>query len=127
MCGKWFMLASDHGGMLVNLKAAPGDVRALVESFNCIEPGYHMNKRHWISVGAKDGLDEDLLRSLVINSYLLVRSGLPKASRPHLSDELRRQSGRLVWDLWEFTVRQNSGLTRGGRLLLFHTHQRTGN
>ncbi|WP_077597971.1 MmcQ/YjbR family DNA-binding protein [Olsenella urininfantis] len=87
VCGKWFMLASDHGGMLVNLKAAPGDVRALVESFNCIEPGYHMNKRHWISVRAKDGLDEDLLRSLVINSYLLVRSGLPKASRPHLSDD----------------------------------------
>ena len=82
VCGKWFMISTVHGKRMVNLKADPQDVRALCESFESITPGYHMNKKHWISVMAGPGISAELVRELVTESYLLVVAGLPKYRRP---------------------------------------------
>ncbi len=82
VCGKWFALLTDHCGQLVNLKAAPDDVLELTHAYPSIMPGYHMNKRHWVSLRAGEDLDEALVRRLVADSYLLVVSKLPKRLRP---------------------------------------------
>lgn len=47
-----------------------------------ITPGYHMNKKHWITLEAGEGVDEKLAEELVTDSYLLVVSQLPKAEQP---------------------------------------------
>lgn len=82
--GKLFALLMGHeGARFVNLKARPEDGAELRRALpDVVRPGWHMDKRHWISVHAGDGLDKALLRDLVTESYLLVVASLPRAARP---------------------------------------------
>lgn len=81
--GKVFMLQTEVTGVaMVTLKADPSDGFALREMYPDISPGYHMNKRHWISLTPGPSLDEELVRELVTESYLLVVEKLPRAQRP---------------------------------------------
>ncbi|MEU9405757.1 MmcQ/YjbR family DNA-binding protein [Streptomyces sp. NPDC048281] len=81
--GKVFMLMTDMPGHpVVILKAAPEDAAALRERHKDITPGYHMNKRHWITVEGGGTVDEELVKELVIDSYRLVVRGLPKSEQP---------------------------------------------
>ncbi|MFD5598484.1 MmcQ/YjbR family DNA-binding protein [Leucobacter sp. NPDC058333] len=81
--GKVFMLCSTlQGSEIVTLKAAPADANALREAYPEIVPGYHMNKKHWITVSAGGVLDAELLDDLVTESYLQVIETLPKHARP---------------------------------------------
>ena len=81
--GKMFLLLTEvRGEPIVVLKADPRDSEALRQSHSDITPGYHMNKRHWISLEPGGELDGELVRELVTESYLLVVEGLPRAERP---------------------------------------------
>lgn len=81
--GKVFMLQTEVTGVeMVTLKAAPSAGIALREMYPDISPGYHMNKRHWISLTPGPSLDEELVRELVTESYLLVVEKLPRSQRP---------------------------------------------
>lgn len=81
--GKVFMLLTEvPGDPIAVLKADPEDSLALRESHEDITPGYHMNKRHWITLTSGDTLDTRLVRELVTDSYRLVVAGLPRAERP---------------------------------------------
>lgn len=82
VCGKWFALLSALEVPIVNLKVDPLDGQALRQTYSEITPGHHMNKRHWITLRPGPGLDEELVRELVLESYLLVLEGVPKAERP---------------------------------------------
>lgn len=64
----------------LTLKSDPEDAIALVAEFDDVTPGYHMNKKHWISVTlpTSDVPVADLIRA----SYDLVVDGLPRAKRP---------------------------------------------
>jgi predicted DNA-binding protein (MmcQ/YjbR family) len=78
----FLLLTEVEGAPIVVLKADPRDAEALREAFPQITPGYHMNKRHWITLTPGDGLGEEFVRELVTDSYLLVVEGLPRAQRP---------------------------------------------
>jgi len=79
--GKVFaILADDRDPHHITLKAHPEDARALVATFPEVTPGYHMNKKHWITISlpsAAAPLDE-----LIRDSYQLVVATLPRAERP---------------------------------------------
>jgi hypothetical protein len=45
-------------------------------------PGYHMDKRHWITLEGGGTIDEKLVEELVIDSCRLVVAGLPGPDRP---------------------------------------------
>ncbi|SDL33911.1 MmcQ/YjbR family DNA-binding protein [Microbacterium azadirachtae] len=79
---RMFMALSPMGRTSVTLKAAPEDAEALRETFPAIIPGYHMNKRHWITLRADGSLEQDLVRELVTEAYRLVVAKLPRAQRP---------------------------------------------
>ncbi|MFF2486140.1 MmcQ/YjbR family DNA-binding protein [Microbacterium sp. NPDC058062] len=80
---KVFMLQTEvTGEPLVILKAEPSDARALRQVYDEITPGYHMNKRHWITLHAGEHLEPDMVDDLVTGSYLLVVSKLPKSRQP---------------------------------------------
>ncbi|GAB6897182.1 MmcQ/YjbR family DNA-binding protein [Kineosporia succinea] len=84
--GKVFFLTGElRGEPLVTLKCEPESSLALQEEFPEITPGYHMNKKHWISMRGGDGLDEGLVDELVRTSYTLVVDTLPRSKRPGLS------------------------------------------
>ncbi|PCC45098.1 MmcQ/YjbR family DNA-binding protein [Brevibacterium aurantiacum] len=89
--GKMFLMAFDLRGVpSLNLKIDPLDGEVLCDAYEEITPGYHMSKKHWITVAgagaAEDGsgniLDPDLLHDLVLESYCLVVAKLPKKDRP---------------------------------------------
>jgi predicted DNA-binding protein (MmcQ/YjbR family) len=62
----------------VTLKCEPELSVELRNTYEEIIPGYHANKRHWITVDLTGSLDDALIRELVGGSYDLVA---PKASR----------------------------------------------
>lgn len=81
--GKVFMLLTEvPGDPVVILKADPEDSTALRQAHPEITPGYHMNKKHWITLGAGKTVNQGLVEELVTDSYRLVVAGLPKAEQP---------------------------------------------
>lgn len=81
--GKVFLLMAEVGGRpLVTVKADPSDAKALCEGNADITPGYHMNKRHWITLEGGGAIGRELVEELVTESYLLVVAKLPRAQRP---------------------------------------------
>ncbi|MFJ9375062.1 MmcQ/YjbR family DNA-binding protein [Streptomyces sp. NPDC101455] len=81
--GKVFMLTTDvTGEPLVILKSAPDEAAALREQHAEITPGYHMNKRHWITLHGGDSLDRGLVEDWVTDSYDLALDSAPRSRRP---------------------------------------------
>lgn len=81
--GKVFMLLTEvPGDPIVVLKSDPEDSEALRQEHSDITPGYHMNKRHWITLEPGQTVDTGLVRELVTESYRLVVAGLPRAGQP---------------------------------------------
>lgn len=68
----------------VTLKVDPDEGVALRSQFSAISPGYHMNKRHWITVDL-DADDQAVpLEDLIQDSYDLVVAGLSRKLRTRL-------------------------------------------
>jgi len=83
--GKIFMMTTTaHGRPLVTLKSEPQKSLLNQQIYPGIEPGYHMNKKHWISVFASDAIDEALLASLIEDSWNLVVDGLSRKEQKRL-------------------------------------------
>ena len=81
--GKVFMLMTDViGEPIVIVKADPEDSKTLRENHRDITPGFHMNKKHWITLNPGETLQKNLVEDLVTESYLLVVENLPRAKRP---------------------------------------------
>ena len=57
----------------------------LRDMYDSIHSGYHMNKRHWISVYEGEQITEELIEDLVQNSYELVIKTLTKAQKQFLA------------------------------------------
>lgn len=81
--GKVFAITNlDGEPVTVTLKADPPHAEALVRDHGWITPGYHMNKRHWVTVTIGPDVDPQLVTDLIVNSYELVVAGLPRDKRP---------------------------------------------
>jgi predicted DNA-binding protein (MmcQ/YjbR family) len=81
--GKVFMLQTAMPGEpVVILKADPAQAVSLREAHAEVTPGYHMDKKHWITLHPGGGIDGRFVDQLVTDSYLLVVEGLPRRRRP---------------------------------------------
>ena len=83
--GKMFALANvdDFDGM--NLKCDPERAVELREQHEGIQPGWHMNKKHWNTVAVDGSVSDKLIFELIDHSYELVVESLPKKDREQLS------------------------------------------
>ena len=80
--GKMFALSALSARPLaVSLKCEPPLAEALRAEHAAIRPGYHLNKRHWITVTLDGSLPDELVFGLLEDSYELVLAGLPKRER----------------------------------------------
>ncbi len=83
--GKIFALSALRSRPLkVSLKAEPEIAADLRASYEAIAPGYHLNKRHWITVTCDGSVEDRLVDELIEDSYDLVVAGLPRAARERL-------------------------------------------
>ena len=73
IAGKIFALVGlrDEPGSL-SLKCDPGHGEVLRNEHASIVPGYHLNKRHWITVELDGSLPASMLEELIEDSYDLV-------------------------------------------------------
>jgi len=70
---KIFLLASLNAPQLqFNVKCDPEYAIELREQYDCIQPGYHMNKKHWNTITADGTIKNNQLLKLVDDSYNLV-------------------------------------------------------
>lgn len=78
-----FSGAEGHGEpKRVSLKCEPDYAAALVRDHPGITPGYHLNKRHWITIDLTARLPRGTVEELLVDSYDLVVDGLPRSRRP---------------------------------------------
>lgn len=80
MIGKHPTVSAEH--WFVSLKVDPELVPGLLAAHDDVRPGWHLNKRHWVSVVLHPGLDQEMLEQLVEDAYDLVVSRLPVRLRP---------------------------------------------
>lgn len=77
--GKMFLLLDIDTPNEITLKSSPAKVEELIESFEWITRGFHMNKTHWVTIQlSHPQTDFSLVTSLISESYSLVFSGLTK-------------------------------------------------
>ncbi len=80
--GKIFALSRlDAEPLRVSLKCEPGLATQLRESHAAVQPGYHLNKRHWNTVTLDGTVADEMIRDMVEDSYDLIVSALPRTRR----------------------------------------------
>lgn len=80
--GKMFAAVRDEDPVLVTVKCEPDQARQLVAEHEHVQPGYHTDKRHWVTVELVPGVRQTFVDRLVRESYDLVVESLPAARRP---------------------------------------------
>ncbi|MCK8479325.1 MmcQ/YjbR family DNA-binding protein [Psychroserpens algicola] len=86
---KMFALVSlkkwEEGNAFINLKCDPEYAIELRETYDSIQPGYHMHKKLWNSVYLHNGdLSPQLVCELIDHSYDMVVKGMTKKKRQEL-------------------------------------------
>ena len=77
--GKMFLLvALDSDPLQFNVQCDPDRAMELREQYQSIQPGYHMNKKHWNTVIADGTLSGKQLKEFIDHSYELVAGGKKK-------------------------------------------------
>jgi len=83
--GKLFVLSAlDREPLQISLKCEPALAEALRRDHPAVRPGYHLNKRHWNTVLCDGSLPDEQIIDMVEDSYDLVVSALPRATRERL-------------------------------------------
>jgi len=65
----------------ITVKALPEDVPRLIRSVVGIDPGYHMSKKHWVTVRLDGTVPGGHVRELIADSHAIVVSALPRPLR----------------------------------------------
>ena len=83
--GKMFALAAlEYNPPSINLKCDPERAEELREEYSGVEPGYHMNKKHWNTVVFDDSIDDELAKGWIDDSYELIVISLNKKLKTEL-------------------------------------------
>jgi predicted DNA-binding protein (MmcQ/YjbR family) len=78
------LLDTTSSPVRVSLKVDPDYGDVLRATYPAIAPGYHLNKRHWVTLTLDGSLGAALVQELIDESYRLVVRGLPRAARARL-------------------------------------------
>ena len=86
--GKMFALIPvDENPQTISLKCDPVEATILRQNYKAVIPGYHLNKKHWNTVTINADVDDERIREMMEDSYILVRQKLKKKERLELEKE----------------------------------------
>lgn len=85
VAGKIFAITSYSVPLSVNLKCDPEYAVELREKYDEVQPGYHMNKKHWNTVDFGGRISDKELKAMTDHSYNLVISGLSRKQKEEFS------------------------------------------
>jgi predicted DNA-binding protein (MmcQ/YjbR family) len=83
--GKMYALIDVESPDSINLKCDPERAIEMRERYASVLPGYHMSKKHWNTILLNNELSNKELQDLIVHSYELVVSSLPKKLQHELS------------------------------------------
>jgi predicted DNA-binding protein (MmcQ/YjbR family) len=84
--GKIFALTNlNNEEFTVNLKCDPERAVELRDEFDDIQPGFHMNKKHWNTVFFEASIDDKMLMDLINHSYQCVCAKMTKKDKAVLA------------------------------------------
>ena len=81
---KLFLLTSLSQSDRFNVKCDPERAIELREQHSEVQPGYHMNKKHWNTVHTNGNLTRREICNMIDHSYDLVLKSLPKNIREQI-------------------------------------------
>jgi len=82
VAGKIFLLASlESIPLQINLKCDPEKAIELREEYESVQPGYHMNKKHWNTIIIDGTVPARKVFEWIDDSYNLVVSGLKNSEK----------------------------------------------
>ncbi|QSZ41826.1 MmcQ/YjbR family DNA-binding protein [Sulfurimonas aquatica] len=82
---KMFALVGTKESYLnINLKCLPDDALGYRDIYECVIPGYHMNKKHWNTVIINGEMKDEVLIEMINDSYDLVVNNLTKKEKQAL-------------------------------------------
>ena len=77
--GKVFLLTGlDDEQLSFNVKCDPELAIELREQYPCVQPGYHMNKKHWNTIVVDGSISTKQLKEWIDHSYDLVIKNSPQ-------------------------------------------------
>ncbi len=79
--GKWFGFVDVDRFEFCDLKCDPELSLELQEKYNGVTPGWHMNKKHWISAYFNSDVPDSVIKRLVEAAHDTVLGSLPKKVR----------------------------------------------
>jgi predicted DNA-binding protein (MmcQ/YjbR family) len=71
---KIFALTDSLDFRFINLKCEPEKAIELRERYQGIQPGFHMNKKHWNSVHLNQDVPDEIIYELINHSFALVKA-----------------------------------------------------
>jgi predicted DNA-binding protein (MmcQ/YjbR family) len=78
--GKIFAITDIETFEGINLKCDPEKAIQLREQYDAVQPGYHMNKKHWNTIAIDGSVSDKLLKEWIDHSYELV-AGRPTGNK----------------------------------------------
>jgi len=81
VANKMFALTDTEDDFGLNLKCDPEKAIELRALYPNIIPGYHMNKKHWISIQIDGSIPDNKLYQWIDDSYDLIVGSLPKKKK----------------------------------------------
>jgi predicted DNA-binding protein (MmcQ/YjbR family) len=81
VAGKMFLLTDLVDSLSMNIKNTPEKVLELLGQFPDVLPGYHMNKKYWVTVVINGSITDNLLKEWIDESYNLVISGFSRKEK----------------------------------------------
>ena len=88
--GKMFLLTGlerwEKGEISVNIKCDPDWAEELRGEYESVNPGWHMNKKHWNTVTLNNDVSDEFAFELIDHSYDLVVKSLTKKLKEELKN-----------------------------------------
>ena len=69
----YLLLPLDEDSLRFNVKCDPEKAIELRAEYPCVQPGYHMNKKHWNTVHVDGSATDELVKEWIRHSYDLVK------------------------------------------------------
>ena len=89
---KMFLITSlDSEDFQFNVKCDPDKAVELREQYDCVQPGYHMNKKHWNTIIVDGSVSAALLKEWIDDSYDLVVESLPLKVKSKIKEKKKKK------------------------------------
>lgn len=92
---KAFLLTGlDEPELKFNVKCDPEKAIELREQYTCVQPGFHMNKKHWNTIHDDGSVSDQLLKEWIDHSYEMVIAGMSKKDQEKV--KVKKKSGKKL-------------------------------